>query len=153
MVAVFLKNIGKLVCRTGVKDVLLMCVMGWDLITIWKYLVSQNESDGGEWESKASVASDCSVCCALHLLIVVETCCAVWSPPPPLYLAMFLTHDISITIDPQCKAVVKGQQCTCIINITCTLCLWDRLCGLVARVLGYRSGGPGSIPGTTRKKE
>jgi hypothetical protein len=26
----------------------------------------------------------------------------------------------------------------------------DRLCGLV--VLCYRSGGPGSIPGTTRKK-
>jgi hypothetical protein len=29
----------------------------------------------------------------------------------------------------------------------------DRLCGLVVRVLGYRSGGPGSIPGTTRKKK
>jgi hypothetical protein len=28
----------------------------------------------------------------------------------------------------------------------------DSLCGLVVRVLGYRSGGPGSIPGTTRKK-
>jgi hypothetical protein len=28
----------------------------------------------------------------------------------------------------------------------------DRLCGLVFRVLGYRSGGPGSIPGTTKKK-
>jgi hypothetical protein len=28
----------------------------------------------------------------------------------------------------------------------------DRLCGLVVSVLGYRSGGPGSIPGTTRKK-
>jgi hypothetical protein len=28
----------------------------------------------------------------------------------------------------------------------------DRLCGLVVRALGYRSGGPGSIPGTTRKK-
>jgi hypothetical protein len=27
----------------------------------------------------------------------------------------------------------------------------DRLCGLVVRVLGYRSGGSGSIPGTTRK--
>jgi hypothetical protein len=27
-----------------------------------------------------------------------------------------------------------------------------RLCGLVVRVLGYRSGGPGSILGTTRKK-
>jgi hypothetical protein len=31
-------------------------------------------------------------------------------------------------------------------------CGVDRLCGLVVRVLGYRSGGPGSIPGTTRKK-
>jgi hypothetical protein len=28
----------------------------------------------------------------------------------------------------------------------------DRLCGLVVRVLDYRSGGMGSIPGTTRKK-
>jgi hypothetical protein len=31
--------------------------------------------------------------------------------------------------------------------------LQDRLCGLVVRVLGYRSGSPGSIPGTTRKKK
>jgi hypothetical protein len=30
--------------------------------------------------------------------------------------------------------------------------IYDRLCGLVVRVLGYRFGGPGSIPGTTRKK-
>jgi hypothetical protein len=29
----------------------------------------------------------------------------------------------------------------------------DRLCGLVIRVLGYRSGGPGSILGTTRKQK
>jgi hypothetical protein len=29
---------------------------------------------------------------------------------------------------------------------------FDRLCGLVVRVLRYRSGAPGSIPGTTRKK-
>jgi hypothetical protein len=29
----------------------------------------------------------------------------------------------------------------------------DRLCGLAIRVLGYRSGGPGSIPGITRKKK
>jgi hypothetical protein len=34
-----------------------------------------------------------------------------------------------------------------------TIGRWDRLCGLVVRVLGYRSGGPGSIPGTTRKKK
>jgi hypothetical protein len=30
--------------------------------------------------------------------------------------------------------------------------LGDRLCGLVVTVLGYRSGGPGSIPSTTKKK-
>jgi hypothetical protein len=29
---------------------------------------------------------------------------------------------------------------------------FDRLCGLVVIVLGYRSGGPGLIPGSTRKK-
>jgi hypothetical protein len=29
--------------------------------------------------------------------------------------------------------------------------IMDRLCSLVVRVLGYRSGGPGSIPGTTKK--
>jgi hypothetical protein len=29
----------------------------------------------------------------------------------------------------------------------------DSLCVLVVRVLGYRSGGPVSIPGTTRKKK
>jgi hypothetical protein len=33
------------------------------------------------------------------------------------------------------------------------LLITDRLCGLVVRVLGYRSGGPGSIPGTTRFSE
>jgi hypothetical protein len=32
-------------------------------------------------------------------------------------------------------------------------CNVDRLCGLAVRVLGYRSGGPRSIPGTTRKKK
>jgi hypothetical protein len=34
-----------------------------------------------------------------------------------------------------------------------TVSYWlNPLCGLVVRVLGYRSGGPGSIPGTIRKK-
>jgi hypothetical protein len=28
----------------------------------------------------------------------------------------------------------------------------DRLCGLVVRVIDYRSGDPGSIPGNIRKK-
>jgi hypothetical protein len=33
-----------------------------------------------------------------------------------------------------------------------TITVLDRLCGLVVGVLGYRSGGPGSIPGTTKNK-
>jgi hypothetical protein len=37
--------------------------------------------------------------------------------------------------------------------IIITVILFDRLCGLVVRVLGYRSGGPGSIPGTTKNKK
>jgi hypothetical protein len=39
-----------------------------------------------------------------------------------------------------------------IITIIIIIIIIDRLCGLVVRVLGYRSGGPGSIPGNTRKK-
>jgi hypothetical protein len=31
--------------------------------------------------------------------------------------------------------------------------IYDRLCGLVVRVIGYRSGGPGLIPGNTRKEK
>jgi hypothetical protein len=37
-----------------------------------------------------------------------------------------------------------------ITDAVCTI--GNRLCGLVVRVLGYRSEGPSSIPGTTRKK-
>jgi hypothetical protein len=38
-------------------------------------------------------------------------------------------------------------------EIKSRLNLDGRLCGLVVRVLGYRTGSPGSIPGTTRKKK
>jgi hypothetical protein len=41
----------------------------------------------------------------------------------------------------------------CKINLFLYNKIMDRLCGLVVRVLGYRSGSPGSIPGTTRKKK
>jgi hypothetical protein len=40
----------------------------------------------------------------------------------------------------------------CVRDFPLCHCIKDRLCGLVVRVLGYRSGGPVSIPGTTRKK-
>jgi hypothetical protein len=38
-------------------------------------------------------------------------------------------------------------------NINTYLLYYDRLCGLVVRVLGYRARGQGSIHGTTRKKK
>jgi hypothetical protein len=37
-------------------------------------------------------------------------------------------------------------------NLRSVLLIYDLLCCLVVRVLGYRSRGPGSIPGTTKKK-
>jgi hypothetical protein len=40
---------------------------------------------------------------------------------------------------------------TCIVYDQFIEC--NRLCGLVVRVPGYRSRGPGSIPGTTRLSE
>jgi len=60
-------SVGRLVCRITVEFVVFLIsildVMGWDFITMWTYLVSQNESDGGDWEGKASVASICSLLC------------------------------------------------------------------------------------------
>jgi hypothetical protein len=38
-------------------------------------------------------------------------------------------------------------------GLNSSLCKQDSLCDLVVRVFGYRSGGPGSIPGTTGKKK
>jgi hypothetical protein len=38
-------------------------------------------------------------------------------------------------------------------NLNIEVDINDHLCGLVIRVLGYRSGGPCLIPSTTRKKK
>jgi hypothetical protein len=59
-------------------------------------------------------------------------------------LNMMLRLGLSIS-SPVCK-VFGGRSFV----VPCLYC--DRLCGLVVRVLGYRSGGPRSIPGTTKKK-
>jgi hypothetical protein len=48
---------------------------------------------------------------------------------------------------PLVSVVLTFKNCLCLVRA-----FFDRLCGLVVRVLGYRSGGPGSIPGTTRKE-
>jgi hypothetical protein len=42
------------------------------------------------------------------------------------------------------------ENCTYVLFLRKVCYFWDRLCGLVVRVLGYRFGGLGSIPGTTR---
>jgi hypothetical protein len=56
-------------------------------------------------------------------------------------------------------AVLEAESVSClcvsawlISEMASLSCDTVRLCGLVVRVLGYRSGGPGSIPGTTRIK-
>jgi hypothetical protein len=45
-----------------------------------------------------------------------------------------------------------STPCTPVVEDYTEVFYMDRLCGLVVRVLGYRSGGPSSIPGTTRRK-
>jgi hypothetical protein len=52
---------------------------------------------------------------------------------------------------PSSGSIRRARYHSCLIR-SCYK-VGDRLCGLVVRVLGYRSGGPGSIPGTTRKKK
>jgi hypothetical protein len=57
----------------------------------------------------------------------------------------------SIALTNKVKAAlgdVRSPHCTDTLHGVQQVC---RLCGLVVRVLGYRSGGPGPIPGTTKK--
>lgn len=86
-------------------------VMGWDFITIWTYLVSQNESDGGDWEGKASVASSCFVFYALHLLGVVATCWAVWRPFLSFMCPVHIV--LAVVVYNFCKSLNVGKICVC----------------------------------------
>jgi hypothetical protein len=68
---------------------------------------------------------------------------------------MFIDHE---EMTP-CRYITTQIPLVRLANFLCYLYIFltsassvDRLCGLVVRVLGYRSGGPGSISGTTRKK-
>lgn len=104
-----------LVCRTAVDFVVFLIsildVIGWDFITMWTYLVSQNESDGGDWEGKASVASGCSVFYALHLLRVVATCWAVWRPFPSLICPVHII--LAVFVYNCCKSLNVNKICLC----------------------------------------
>jgi hypothetical protein len=66
-----------------------------------------------------------------------------------IYLNKFVTYFHSKCGLPNER---KHRFITCV-NYEILVCMFDCLCGLVVRVLGYRSGGPGSIPSTTRIKK
>jgi hypothetical protein len=74
------------------------------------------------------------------------------------YPANFLTWLISTLMmkaEYFLKALANTPLCE-VLNQGTAICISnndqsDRLCGLVVRVLGYRSGGPSSIPGTKKK--
>jgi hypothetical protein len=78
-----------------------------------------------------------------------------------LYLPSLPNTPFVERISTDCKSIGKSkkkstQEKSYIIqlpNLLWHYVMFDRLCGLVVRVLGYRSGGPGSIPGTTKKKK
>jgi hypothetical protein len=68
-------------------------------------------------------------------------------PPPATVIALLFTF----TSKTQTRNVTKKCRPNSFINIIIIIiAMKDRLFGLVVRVPGYRSRGPGSIPGTTR---
>jgi hypothetical protein len=82
-----------------------------------------------------SIATKFQYVNSLFLFDILELCCD-WR-----------RHRRPSWIDAQQDATPKDKKHVIVLNIK------DRLCGLVVRVLGYRSGGPGSIPGTTGEKK
>jgi hypothetical protein len=64
------------------------------------------------------------------------------------YKLNFLKRTLKLPAIPSIQTSIM-----CHLNFAQILLKLDRLCGLAVRVLGYRSGGPGSIAGTTRKKK
>jgi hypothetical protein len=64
----------------------------------------------------------------------------------------FLWNMILQNTSRKSEPFMTSSHCLTRIYFQLLYILSDRLCGLVVRVLGYRSGGPDSVPGTTRKK-
>jgi hypothetical protein len=97
-----------------------------------------------------AVAGSANVRCAVLLPQVSESS-SWWARSSSLeFLQVFVFHNMATVLSKQdwvheVRSPVQGK----ISDVT--FC-YDRLCGLVVRVLGYRSGVPGSIPGTTKKK-
>jgi hypothetical protein len=74
-------------------------------------------------------------------------CVGLFSCPPEILSEL-------ATLNPRAKIEHNFELKVALMSLTLRLIInrCDRLCGLVVRVLGYRSGGLGSIPGTTKKK-
>jgi hypothetical protein len=60
---------------------------------------------------------------------------------------------ITSELDPSCLLHADLLLETSVTAVHRYKLIQDRLCGLVIRVRGYRSRGPGSIPGATRFSE
>jgi hypothetical protein len=71
----------------------------------------------------------------------------------PSHTSTIQERPIRITAQSYFLATTKENPNRELFQITLAFSILDRLCGLVVRVLGYRSGGPGSISSTTRKKK
>jgi hypothetical protein len=78
------------------------------------------------WLTASSIPY-CSICCTVYIWLLVYF--------------FFRLREAHFSF--------SSLYCVCV----CTSIYIYRLCGLVVRVLGYRSGGPGSIPGTNRFSE
>jgi hypothetical protein len=63
----------------------------------------------------------------------------------------FLKHAVGMGLDAMNSVASFIKFGSAIQKFLWVMHRCDRLCSLVVRVLGYRSGGSGSIPGTTRK--
>jgi hypothetical protein len=73
-----------------------------------------------------------------------------------------IVHPVTCAVEKQTLRKLRNSKATNAVHplsfvrvlsvVHLSFLILDRLCGLVVRVLGYRSGDPDSIPGTTIKK-
>jgi hypothetical protein len=68
--------------------------------------------------------------------------------------SMLITFfDIKRIVRKEFSLCSEKRSLNCLSDYMEVQSLVFKLCGLVVTVLGYRSGGPGLIPGTMRKKK
>jgi hypothetical protein len=73
---------------------------------------------------------------------------SAWIQKEAVMISMY-TLAYKYSVSPLYNRLGFHAQNIAVYNFESLYYVEDRLCGLVVRVLGYRSRGPGSIPGTT----